>query len=305
MLRQAKFAVAQAFTSMIRSPLLQVVAVSTIGAAVLVFCLLQIVTNTTSSFVANFSGQVGLVVFIKPDTETETLSSFVSFIDSIDGVRTAKLIDPQTTLTELNQILGDGRFNLEEVNSDLLPLSIQVEVRIGLSNEQRAKLVKKIEGHAAAETIHHLDSGDEISSRLQSLTDMIQLFGGLVALLVTVAVLFVISNTMRLAIHAREREIEIMQWVGASHLFIRIPFYIEGATQGVLSAIFALFSTRSLIALAPQFTDTLPAELQNFRIEPLGIGFELALLGTLVITGIVASHLATQRYFRKQNNLWF
>ena len=305
MLRQAKFAVAQAFTSMVRSPLLQLVAVSTIGAAVLVFCLLQVVTNTTSSFVANFSGQVGVVVFIKPNTKTETITSLLSHIESMDNVRTATLIEPQDALSDLSQVLGNGQLNLEDVSSELLPTSIQVEVSTGLSNEERIALAGRMTEHPAADTIHNLDTGDEISSRLQSLTEMIQLFGGLVALLVTVAVLFVISKTMRLAIHAREREIEIMQWVGASHLFIRIPFYIEGAVQGILSAFSALLSTRILVELAPRFTETLPVELQNFRIEPLGTGFELALVGTLLITGMLASHLATQRYFRKQNNLWF
>ena len=231
---------------MVRSPLLQLVAVSTIGAAVLVFCLLQVVTNTTSSFVANFSGQVGVVVFIKPNTKTETITSLLSHIESMDNVRTATLIEPQDALSDLSQVLGNGQLNLEDVSSELLPTSIQVEVSTGLSNEERIALAGRMTEHPAADTIHNLDTGDEISSRLQSLTEMIQLFGGLVALLVTVAVLFVISNTMRLAIHAREREIEIMQWV-VRVISLSNSFHIEGAVQGILSAS-ALLSTRILVS---------------------------------------------------------
>ena len=55
MIRRARFTIGQALTSMVRAPILQLVAVSTIGAAVMVFCLLQVVTNTAEQFVVDFS----------------------------------------------------------------------------------------------------------------------------------------------------------------------------------------------------------------------------------------------------------
>lgn len=305
MMRRIRFAISQALTSMIRAPLLQFIAVSTIGAAVMVFCLLQVVTNTTEAFVSNFSGQVGLVVFIKPDATPNNVDALLSFARELEHVRSAKIIQPEQALEELRAALGDTRLNMDDIDISLLPISIQIELDVEVTPDIRANLSNRLSAHALAENIHSLDNGGEISARLGALTEMVKLFGGLVALLVTIAVLFVISNTMRLAIHAREKEVEIMQWVGAGHLFIRIPFYIEGAIQGAVSAVVAISATRLLVEVAPSFIQNLPEELQQFRVEPLGLIFEVGLLGGLVATGIIASHLATQRYFRKQSNLWF
>lgn len=305
MIRRIRFAISQALTSMIRAPLLQFIAVSTIGAAVMVFCLLQVVTNTTEAFVSNFSGQVGLVIFVKPKTSPARIDDLLSFARSLEHVRSAQIIQPDQALDELRAALGDTRLNMDDIDLSLLPVSIQIELGVDITPETRANLSNRLSTHSLAENIHSLDNGGEISARLGALTEMVKFFGGLVALLVTIAVLFVISNTMRLAIHAREKEVEIMQWVGAGHLFIRIPFYIEGAIQGAASAVVAITATRLLVEVAPSFIQDLPQELQQFRVEPLGLIFELGLLGGLVATGIIASHLATQRYFRKQSNLWF
>jgi cell division transport system permease protein len=305
MTRRIRFIISQALTSMIRAPLLQLIAVSTIGAAVMVFCLLQVVSNTTEAFVSNFSGQVGLVVFLKPDTAPNQIDELLSFSKRIEHVRSVQYIEPEKALNELRIALGDARLNMDDIDAKLLPASLQIELDAQIKIGQRNEISNQLNTHHLAENIHSLDNGGEISARLGALSEMVKLFGGLVALLVTIAVLFVISNTMRLAIHAREKEIEIMQWVGAGHLFIRVPFYIEGAIQGAVSALLAITATRLLVEIAPRFIENLPAELQNFRVEPLGIFFETGLLGGLVATGIIASHLATQRYFKKQSALWF
>jgi cell division transport system permease protein len=305
MIRRIRFIISQALTSMIRAPLLQLIAVSTIGAAVMVFCLLQVVSNTTEAFVSNFSGQVGLVVFVKPNTAPNRIEELLTFSQSIASVRSVKFIPPEQALDELRTALGDARLNMEDIDPSLLPASLQIELETHTSSAQRQSISEQLNAHTLSENIHSLDNGGEISARLGALSEMVKLFGGLVALLVTIAVLFVISNTMRLAIHAREKEIEIMQWVGAGHLFIRVPFYIEGAIQGGVSALISISATRLLVELAPRFIQNLPAELQNFRVEPLGIFFEAGLVGGLIATGIIASHLATQRYFRKQSARWF
>ncbi len=305
MIRRIQFIISQALTSMVRAPLLQLIAVSTIGAAVMVFCLLQVVTNTTEAFVSNFSGQVGLVVFIKPNTPPDSVGELLRFAQGLEHVRTVQVIQPEQALNELRAALGDARLNMDDIDHSLLPASLQIELSPQITPTLRNDISASLRTHPLAENIHGLDNGGEISARLGALTEMVKLFGGLVALLVTIAVLFVISNTMRLAIHAREKEVEIMQWVGAGHLFIRVPFYIEGAIQGAASALVAIGATRLLVEIAPTFIQTLPEELQQFRVEPLGLFFETGLLGGLVITGIIASHLATQRYFRKQTNLWF
>ena len=97
------------------------------------------------------------------------------------------------------------------------------------------------------------------------------------ALLVLVAVLFVISNTMRLAIHARAQEIEIMQWVGASSFYIRLPFYVEGGIQGFCAGILALVSARIVVGSAIFLLPTFPDDFQQIDLAKLSTSFEVTL----------------------------
>ena len=305
MIRRARFTIGQAITSMIRAPILQLVAVSTIGAAVMVFCLLQVVTNTAEQFVLDFSGKVGLVVFMSPDTDERQLQQIAEEVNAISGVRSTKIVRPGQAISDLENSLGRDRFLADGIDASLLPTSIQVELRTDASVDIRERIRAVLDKSKAHESIQFLDTGDDLSSRLEALTELVRLFGGLVALLVTIAVLFVISNTMRLAIHAREKEVEIMQWVGAGHLFIRAPFYIEGCVQGLISACLAILATRGIITLGPTFAAGLPEEFQDFKLQALSITFEFGLLAGLLLIGFVASHLATSRYFRQQSKLWF
>lgn len=305
MLRRLNFTLVQAVVSMLRAPIVQLIAISTIGAAVMVFCLLQVVTNTVAHFAGNFSGQVGIVVFIKPDVPQSELNELLDLARTQPQVSQALLVKPEDALEELRDSIGAERIHLEDIDPAVLPVSIQIELEDAHDQSERQSVVDVLKGHHLAENIHTLDDGSQVASRLDSMTEMVRFFGGLVALLVTVAVLFVISNTMRLAIHARQKEIEIMQWVGASELFIRLPFYIEGAVQGILSSLVAVFSTRLTVELAPEFMSSMPSDLGRFKLQPLTESFELSLIITLCFVGIIASHLATQRYFKKQTRLWF
>ena len=305
MIRRARFTIGQALTSMVRAPILQLVAVSTIGAAVMVFCLLQVVTNTAEQFVVDFSGEVGLVIFMSPETEETQLRSISAELLTIPGVHTTQIVKPQQAILDLQKSLGRDRFLTDGIDASLLPTSIQVALSVDAPPNTRALIQAALKRTNVHDSIQFLDSGDDLSKRLEALTELVRLFGGLVALLVTIAVLFVISNTMRLAIHAREKEVEIMQWVGAGHLFIRAPFYIEGCLQGLTSACIAVLATRGLITLGPTFAAGLPKEFQDFRLQALSVGFEIGLIICLLIIGFIASHLATSRYFRQQSKIWF
>jgi cell division transport system permease protein len=120
---------------------------------------------------------------------------------------------------------------------------------------------------------------------------------GIVALLVFTAAI-IISNTIRLTVFARRREIAIMQLVGASGFYIRMPFICEGFIDGVLGAALAL----ALLALArsqlmPKLLVALPF-LPLHQVDSGGLTFALELLGVGAAVGTVASWLSVGRYLR-------
>jgi cell division transport system permease protein len=138
----------------------------------------------------------------------------------------------------------------------------------------------------------------QLIERLTSVTNVLRTGGLVILLLVGVVVLFIIVNTIRLAVVARREEIEIMRLVGASDAFIRWPFIFEGAFVGLLGAAAALLV---LALLAPPVGDMMYG---FFRVLPLEFGsitrdLVLLVIGTGLGVGILGSWLSVRSYLTR------
>ncbi len=131
--------------------------------------------------------------------------------------------------------------------------------------------------------------------QLLSVTGILRTVGTVVLLVVGIIALFIIVNTIRLAVVARAEEIEIMRLVGASDAFIRWPFVFEGAFVGLLGALITL----GALAVAAEPIGAFMAGF--FRVLPLQIGSLTRDLVTLVLgagvgLGIVGSWASVRTY---------
>jgi cell division transport system permease protein len=120
-----------------------------------------------------------------------------------------------------------------------------------------------------------------------------------VGVVILLATIFIISNTIKLTLFARKDEIEIMKLVGATNFFIRVPFFIEGILQGLLGAFFALivlFVSYQLfsnwIAQSSYFS------LKFFKIFFLPLPHLLLIAAVGMITGFLGSFFSLGRYLK-------
>lgn len=151
---------------------------------------------------------------------------------------------------------------------------------------------------ARREIVDDVVEVQQLIERLTAVTDVLRT-GGLVALLVVgLVVLFIIVNTIRLAVVARRDEIEIMRLVGASDAFIRWPFIFEGAFVGLLGAGLAL----AVLGLAAGPVGDLMYGF--FRVLPLELGtiardVVILVLGTGLGVGVLGSWLSVRSYLAR------
>jgi cell division transport system permease protein len=132
-------------------------------------------------------------------------------------------------------------------------------------------------------------------ANLVAVTDILRTAGTIVLIVVGIIALFIIVNTIRLAVVARGEEIEIMRLVGASDAFIRWPFVFEGAFVGFLGAMITL----GLLALGAEPLSAFMADF--FRVLPLQLGsltrdLVLLVLGTGIGLGILGSWVSVRTY---------
>jgi cell division transport system permease protein len=110
-------------------------------------------------------------------------------------------------------------------------------------------MAKKFSAYAGVEDVTYGKQGAAVISALYRLLA----YGGTaLAILLGVSVVFIISNSVRLALYSRGQEIELMQWIGATRAFIQLPFLIEGTLLAVLGSALAVGVLTVLYFLLPQ-----------------------------------------------------
>lgn len=167
------------------------------------------------------------------------ITAAVAVLESIDNIESYTYVSKDEALTEAIGWMGNYADLLEGYRDDNpMPASFRITVKDLEQLESTVNALQAIEG---VEYIKAPSDMAQILVTLESAVNWIAL--GLVAVLGLVCVV-VISNTIRLTVFARRREINIMKYVGATNAFIRMPFFVEGMTNGLIAGLlaFALLS---------------------------------------------------------------
>ena len=189
--------------------------------------------------------------------------------------------------------LGDQQFLLDALG-DVNPLPNSFEVLV-----RRPDMVK-----TAAASIEQMDGvemakyGQDVVEHLFDITRLIRLFGAILMVLLAGATLFIISNTIRLTVIARRKEIAIMKYVGATDWFIRWPFLLEGIVLGFAGSILALVALRVAYGM---ITAKVYDTLAFFPLLPLYpfldyVGLVLLLCGMFI--GAMGSTISLKRLLK-------
>ncbi len=283
-----------AFLSMIRSPFVQLIAVGTLGIASLVLSVFLALLVNLDMQLERFDRDDRLLVFLAEDHNDAALNQFCETLKSWPEVTDAFGRSRAFALQELKVALNDETL-LDGVSSDVLPASL--EIKLARTQVERSVVekatIKKLESLQGLGKITEIQGAHPIVQRLQNARGYLTLGGlGLFAL-VAFALVFIVSSTINLTLFARRDEIEIMELVGATHRFIRVPCYFEGALQGALGAgvglclFWAIFRGLELDKLGALELVFLPPWMMAVIL--------LAAVGV----GAIGSHLAVSRYLQR------
>lgn len=233
----------EALKSLKRNGWMTVAAVSSVMITLTLVAIFASVIFNTAKLATDIENNVRVVVYIRKDVEdnsqtieegqTVTNNDYHKVYDSLKNMSTVKSVtfsSKEEQYEKLTEIMGD---NWKIFEGDANPLYDAYIVEANTPNDVKtiAEDAKKIEG------VSEVQDGGANTERLFKLASFIRVWGlGIAALLIFIAV-FLISNTIRITIISRSREIQIMRLVGAKNSYIRGPFLLEGAFIGLLGAI--------------------------------------------------------------------
>ena len=265
-------------------------------ATMIIFGIFLILEENINHFVDQVKSEQGFQVFLKTDATDEEVQKVGEEIRKIDGVSTAEYKDKAYALNTMKEKLGDKSELIEGYGPDYFPTSYVVTLTdLNLSKDVQNKILE-------IENVYKITSSDKTVSTLLSLAKGIKAVTGVILMLLIVISIFIISNTIKLTVHARRKEISIMKYVGATNNFIRWPFIVEGMIIGILASAISIvivggaYSLLAEQAVNASFMQTINMSLVGFRDMISSIIFVYMLLGIGI--GALGSVISMRKYLK-------
>ena len=265
-------------------------------ATMIIFGIFLILGENINHFVDQVKSEQGFQVFLKTDATDDEIQKVGEEIRAINGVSTAEYKDKTYALNTMKEKLGDKSELIEGYGEEYFPTSYVVTLTdLNLSKDVQSKILQ-------IENVDKITSSDKTVSTLLSLARGIKAVTGVILVLLIVISIFIISNTIKLTVHARRKEISIMKYVGATNNFIRWPFIVEGMIIGILASAISIvivggaYSILAEQAVNAGFMKTINMSLVGFKDMISSIIFVYMLLGIGI--GALGSVISMRKYLK-------
>lgn len=175
-----------------------------------------------------------IAVYILEDVEDDQVEEMGRAFRQIDGVMGVAYQTKEYALERVKEDWGDDAFLLQDLRNNPLPNTYIVQLSdVSKADEVNAKL-QTFEGVEKVRYYH-----DAVNSLIK-ISDFVKSFGAAIILILILISIFIISNTIKITVLSRQREIELMQYIGATNGYVRGPFMIEGIMLGLLGSLVAI-----------------------------------------------------------------
>jgi cell division transport system permease protein len=237
-MRAIDYALRQGWASLRRGGGSTVFAVLAIGLAMSVLGALLLVTWNVERLLARWSTSAEFSVYLRDDATSEQRGVIEALVDQSGAAAGREYISKEQALVRFRTEFAELASTAAGVGDNPFPASIEVRMQSSAETDGRADaLLKKV---ATLPGVADVRYDRAWLAKVGAGLNALRRAGGVLALLMAVAAAVTVAAVVRLGLHARREEIEIMQLVGASLAFIRGPFVAEGLLQGGIGAIGAV-----------------------------------------------------------------
>ena len=287
-MRRVGYVLGAAWQGFRRNPVMSVAATLTVALMLLLFAFFIVTDRGLQAAVAALESKVELVLYLDDVARPSDVLALKARIEKDPAVSRVDYVTKQQALERLAALASrKDDFSLVDIGVNPLPSSLEIKLAKAQDTSRLATSLKDELGHGVVTDV--IDN-PTVVEKLLTITRVLSIGGIAVLAMMLFVAFFVIVNTIRIAVHARRDEIEIMQLVGATDWFVSWPFILEGMLVGAFGAIVALVvlaaASGPVTTAMIGFLDILPVSLgTNFVLE-LGLG---VLLFALMVGGAGAS----------------
>lgn len=225
----------QGFQSMWRNRGMGLASIGSISAVLIILGMVLILILSINNVVSETQNKFDEIqIFLKNGVKEEEIEEIGNKLKSFDGVKKVRFLTKDKAMEDMQEDWGEEGDLLEGLEENPLPNSYIIELK---DIEYADKVVEDIKG---VEEIEEVKYYRDIIEKLLSIANYISVAGMVIIAILILISVFIISNTVKITVTARKREVNIMKYVGATNGYIRGPFIIEGILLGLIGAMLSI-----------------------------------------------------------------
>jgi cell division transport system permease protein len=285
------FSISRAWQGFWRNAAMSLAATATMTLMLLLLAGFWIIQAGFLASLSYVEDKVGVVADLNDGLSIATLQDLEARLGAMPEVRSVEYISKEEALRRYREErTAQGQDDLTGFLAEN-PLPASLEVKLRRPDDYRT-VASFLEVDPAVAKVQNIE---DTTDRLVSITNFLRTFGVLLLAVIGAIVLFIVINTIRLAVLGRAEEIEVMRLVGASDAFIRWPFVFEGALVGLLGAAISL---GVLVGAAEPLSHFM---VGFFQILPINVGsisrdVTLLVVGAGTGLGVVGAWVSVRTY---------
>ena len=263
-------------------------------ATMIIFGIFLMLSENINHFVDDIKSEQGFQVFLKTDATDEEIQEVGDKIRQIDAVSTVEFKDKEYAYNFMKEKFGESADLLEGYGYDFYSTSYIVTLT-------DLRLSKDVQNQISQfDNVKKIQSSDETVTTLLNVANGIKIVTAVILVLLVIISIFIISNTIKLTVHARRKEISIMKYVGATNGFIRWPFVIEGILIGVIAAMISILILGGAYnLLTSKLMESSITTMINLTVLPFSEMFKQIIavyLGLGIGIGTLGSSISMRKY---------
>lgn len=286
-----------AFKSVFRNFSLSLASIACIVITLVVVSIAMILSFNVNNFTKEVEREMTIVAFLDRDVSLERIEEIKDEINVVNDVENFTFQDKMQIREEMMAGSDDYKVVLEKYDTrEKNPLSDAFHIKVTDINkiEVVAKEIQKIAN------VTSVKYGEGMVNQLIDVFGTIRFVSIWVVAALIIVTAFLISNTIKITIFSRKREIEIMRLVGASNLNIKIPFLFEGLFLGIFGSIIPIILT--IVGYRALYTNfngqVISPFIQLISPEPFSYYISLVLVGIGILVGMFGSYRAVRKYLK-------
>lgn len=249
----------------------------------IIFGVFFVIGENLNHFVKEIESQQGLQVYMDKDATEEQINKLNKELLAIDGINTVEYISQEDALQVMIDRFGEKGNLLKGYDVKVFPVSYIVTLTNLEATDQIKSEILKLDN------VTDIGSSNETIHTLSKIAKGIRIGTYVILVCLIVFSVFIITNTIKLTVHARRREISIMKYVGATNGFIRWPFAVEGMLIGLIAGMSSIIILSGIYTVASnaegfikflaklnltllQFSDMLSLIIVVYLVLGIGVG---------------------------------